>query len=91
MPIAIATRWNKSLNFSDFGQMFEYLLSDLICVKLNQAVKNIDLEFDVLAEQYSLEQLFDIYGEFQQSKQYLEQNVQSNLVLDQLCIRLMNL
>jgi len=91
MPIAIATRWNKSLNFSDFGQMFEYLLSDLICVKLNQAVKNIDLEFDVLAQQYSLEQLFDIYGEFQQSKQYLEQNVQSNLVLDQLCIRLMNL
>lgn len=91
MPIAIATRWNKSLSFNDFGQMFEYLLSDLICVKLNQAVKNIDLEFDVLAEQYSLEQLFDIYGEFQQSKQYLEQNVQSNLVLDQLCIRLMNL
>ncbi|WP_180053393.1 DNA polymerase III subunit delta' C-terminal domain-containing protein [Acinetobacter sp. YH12236] len=91
MPIAIATQWNKSLSFGEFGQMFEYLLSDLICVKLNQAVKNIDLDFNVLAEQYSLETLFKIYEDFQRAKQYLEQNVQSNLVLDELCIKLMNL
>ncbi|WP_180131216.1 DNA polymerase III subunit delta' C-terminal domain-containing protein [Acinetobacter sp. YH12072] len=91
MPIAIATKWNKSLSFGEFGQMFEYLLSDLICVKLNQAVKNIDLDFNVLAEQYSLEILFKIYEDFQRAKQYLEQNVQSNLVLDELCIKLMNL
>ena len=71
--------------------MFEYLLSDLICVKLNQTVKNIDLEFNVLAEQYSLEALFKIYEDFQQAKQYLEQNVQSNLVIDELFIKLMNL
>ncbi|MGQ8588286.1 hypothetical protein, partial [Klebsiella pneumoniae] len=45
MPLAIATKWNKSLSFGEFAQMFEYLLSDLICVKLNQTVKNIDLEF----------------------------------------------
>lgn len=91
MPMAIATKWNKSLSFGEFGQMFEYLLSDLICVKLNQAVKNIDLDFNVLAEQYSLETLFKIYEDFQRVKQYLEQNVQSNLVLDELCIKLMNL
>ena len=91
MPMAIATKWNKSLNFGEFGQMLEYLLSDLICVKLNQAVKNIDLDFNVLAEQYSLETLFKIYEDFQRAKQYLEQNVQSNLVLDELCIKLMNL
>ncbi|MFQ1044423.1 DNA polymerase III subunit delta' C-terminal domain-containing protein [Acinetobacter variabilis] len=91
MPMAIATKWNKSLSFGEFGQMFEYLLSDLICVKLNQAVKNIDLDFNVLAEQYSLETLFKIYEDFQRAKQYLEQNVQSNLVLDELCIKLMNL
>ena len=91
MPMAIATKWNKSLSFGEFGQMFEYLLSDLICVKLNQAVKNIDLDFNVLAEQYSLEILFKIYEDFQRAKQYLEQNVQSNLVLDELCIKLMNL
>ena len=41
MPMAIATKWNKSLSFGEFGQMFEYLLSDLICVKLNQAVKTL--------------------------------------------------
>lgn len=91
MPMAIATKWNKSLSFGEFGQMFEYLLSDLICVKLNQAVTNIDLDFNVLAEQYSLETLFKIYEDFQRAKQYLEQNVQSNLVLDELCIKLMNL
>ena len=91
MPMAIATKWNKALNFSDFAQMFEYLLSDLICVKLNQTVKNIDLEFNVLAEQYSLAALFKIYEDFQRSKQYLEQNVQSNLVIDELFIKLMNL
>ena len=91
MPMAIATKWNKSLSFGEFGQMFEYLLSDLICVKLNQAVKNIDLDFNVLAEQYSLETLFKIYEDFQRAKQYFEQNVQSNLVLDELCIKLMNL
>ena len=71
--------------------MFEYLLSDLICVKLNQPVKNIDLTLSALAEQYSLEALFDIYSDIQQSKQMTEQNVQSNLILDQLCIKLMNL
>ncbi len=53
-----------------FAQMFEYLLSHLICVKLNQTVKNIDLEFNVLAEQYSLEALFKIYEDFQRAKQY---------------------
>ncbi|SDY24522.1 DNA polymerase III subunit delta' [Acinetobacter kyonggiensis] len=91
MPMAIATKWNKALNFSDFVQMFEYLLSDLICVKLNQQVKNHDLDFTVLSEQYSLEFLFSIYADLQQSKQFIEQNVQSNLVLDQLCIKLMNI
>lgn len=90
MPMAIATKWNKALTFSDFSQMFEYLLSDLICVKLNQQLKNTDLDFSVLAERYSLETLFSIYADLQQSKQYIEQNVQTNLVLDQLCIRLMD-
>ncbi|NNH27165.1 DNA polymerase III subunit delta' [Acinetobacter terrestris] len=91
MPMAIATKWNKALSFSDFAQMFEYLLSDLICVKLNQQVKNPDLDLSVLSEQYTLEFLFTIYSDLQQSKQFIEQNVQSNLVLDQLCIKLMNI
>ena len=90
MPMAIATKWNKAMSFGDFSQMFEYLLSDIICVKLNQSIKNIDLDFGVLAEQYSLETLFGIYTELQQSKRFIEQNVQGNLVVDELCIKLMN-
>ena len=91
MPMAIATKWNKALSFSDFSQMFEYLLSDLICVKLNQAIKNLDLNFSDLPDQYNLESLFAIYTELQQSKKFIEQNVQANLVVDQLCIKLMNI
>ncbi|MFH7764658.1 DNA polymerase III subunit delta' [Acinetobacter sp. BSP-28] len=91
MPMAIATKWNKVLNFSDFAQMFEYLLSDLICVKLSQQVKNSDLDLSGLSEHYTLEFLFAVYSDLQQAKQYIEQNVQSNLVLDQLCIKLMNI
>ncbi len=91
MPMAISSKWNKELSFSDFTQMFEYLLADLICVKLDQHVKNIDIDFNVLAEQYSLEALFTIYSELQQAKKLIQQNVQGNLVVDQLCIKLMDI
>lgn len=90
MPMAIATKWQKALAFDDFSRMYEYLLADLICVKLSQPIKNIDLQLVQLAEHYSLEKLFDLYSDLQQSKQFIEQNVQTNLVLDQLCIKLMN-
>ena len=90
MPMAIATKWNKALSFSDFSQMFEYLLSDLICVKLNQSIKNSDLDFKLLEAQYSIEALFDIYAYLQQSKQMVDQNVQTNLIVDQLFIKLMH-
>jgi DNA polymerase III subunit delta' len=90
MPMYTATKWNKLLSFNDFGHMFEYLLSDLICVKLKQSIKNTDLDITALAEYYSLEALFQIYSDLQHAKQLIGQNVQSNLVLDELCIKLMN-
>ena len=90
MPMQIASKWNKLLSFVDFIQMFEYLLSDLICVKLNQLVKNSDLDFKLLEAQYSIEALFDIYAYLQQSKQMVDQNVQTNLIVDQLFIKLMH-
>lgn len=90
MPMQYASKWNKELNFLDFIQMFEYLLSDIICVKLNQSVKNIDLQFHPIAEQYDLETLFDLYENLQQFKQLVDQNVQTNLIIDQLFIKLMN-
>ena len=80
----------KELNFSDFMMLLEYLLGDLIRVKLNQPQKNIDLQFDQLAQNYNLESLFSLYEELQQSKRLVEQNVQTQLIIDQLFIKLMN-
>lgn len=90
MPLQFATKWNKELSFSDFLQMFEYLLSDIICVKLNQAVKNDDIDLSTIAEQYTLQNLFLIYEDLQKSKLKVDQNVQTNLIVDQLSIQLMN-
>lgn len=90
MPMQYASKWNKQLNFSELIVMFEYLLADLVAYKMEQNVKNSDLDFSLLAEQYQLEQLFDIYNDVHQAKQMVEQNVQSNLIVDQLFIKLMN-
>ncbi|ENU79978.1 DNA polymerase III, delta' subunit [Acinetobacter sp. ANC 3789] len=89
-PIRYATKWAKELNFAELQHLLEYLLSDLICVKLKQSVKNIDLDFTQLCDFYSLEALFDIYAELQQSKIMIQQNVQTNLVIDQMFVLLMN-
>ena len=89
-PLSIASKWSKELPFVDFMQMFEYLLADVVALKMQQHIKNNDLNFTAIAEQYSLDVLFKIYSELQEAKKMIEQNVQGNLVLDQLCIKLMN-
>lgn len=91
MPLFFSGKWQKELSFSDFIMLFEYLLGDLICVKLNQPQKNTDLDFDQLSSYYDLESLFNIYNELQQAKKLVEQNVQSQLIIDQLFITLMNI
>lgn len=91
MPLFFSGKWQKELSFSDFIMLFEYLLGDLICVKLNQSQKNTDLDFDQLSSYYDLESLFNIYNELQQAKKLVEQNVQSQLIIDQLFITLMNI
>lgn len=90
MPLHFATKWSKALSFADFIVMFEYLLGDVVAYKLNQSLKNSDLDFQALAECYHLEQLFALYADLQHYKQLLAQNVQSQLVLDQLFMQLMN-
>jgi len=75
MPLFFSGKWQKELSFSDFIVLFEYLLGDLICVKLNQPQKNTDLDFDQLSPYYDLESLFNIYSELQQAKKLVEQNV----------------
>lgn len=91
MPLFFSGKWQKELSFNDFIMLFEYLLGDLICVKLNQPQKNTDLDFDQLSPYYDLESLFNIYSELQQAKKFVEQNVQSQLIIDQLFITLMNI
>ncbi|PPC05951.1 DNA polymerase III subunit delta' [Acinetobacter pittii] len=91
MPLFFSGKWQKELSFSDFIMLFEYLLGDLICVKLNQPQKNTDLNFDQLSSYYDLESLFNIYNELQQAKKLVEQNVQTQLIIDQLFIILMNI
>ncbi|AQZ81663.1 DNA polymerase III subunit delta' [Acinetobacter calcoaceticus] len=91
MPLFFSGKWQKELSFNDFIVLFEYLLGDLICVKLNQPQKNTDLDFDQLIPYYDLESLFNIYSEVQQAKKLVEQNVQSQLIIDQLFITLMNI
>ncbi|ENX41683.1 DNA polymerase III, delta' subunit [Acinetobacter sp. NIPH 2100] len=90
MPLNYSNKWSKELNFSEFITMFEYLLADIVSLKLNQSLKNDDLDFNPLAEFYSLEALFTIYSDLQQKKLMVEQNVQTQLVLDELFIQLMN-
>ncbi|ENX58369.1 MULTISPECIES: DNA polymerase III, delta' subunit [Acinetobacter] len=90
MPLNYSNKWSKELNFSELITMFEYLLGDLISLKLNQSLKNNDLDFKSLVEFYSLEALFTIYSDLQQKKLMIEQNVQTQLVLDELFIQLMN-
>lgn len=90
MPMQYATKWNKELIFSEWMTLFEYLLSDIIALKLNQTLKNHDLDFTVLAAEYDLASLFDLYGQIVEFKQLAEQNVQTNLILDQIFIQLMH-
>lgn len=90
MPLHYSNKWAKELSFSEFLTMFEYLLGDLVSLKLNQSLKNDDLDFSQLVECYNLEQLFAIYSDLQQKKRMVEQNVQTQLVMDELFIQLMN-
>lgn len=90
MPLSYSSKWSKELSFSEFMTMFEYLLADLVAIKLNQSLRNKDLDLTQLAQLYDLESLFQIYSDLQQKKLMVEQNVQTQLVLDQLFIQLMH-
>ncbi len=90
-PLTLSTKWSKTLSLNDFLCLFEYLLADVIAYHLKQPIKNIDLNLDEISGEYSLENLFDFYAQLQKIKQMSEQNVQSNLMLDQLFMQLMKI
>ncbi|MCF8998108.1 DNA polymerase III subunit delta' [Acinetobacter nectaris] len=90
MLMKYSTKWSKELNFVEFEQMFDYLLSDLVAFKLGQKIRNIDLDFQKIATYYTLEQLFNIYQALQKAKHYTQQNVQTHLIIDDLFVLLLN-
>lgn len=91
MPMSYAQKWQKALNFAEFNMLLEFMVNDLIRYKLNQPIYNQDLQhLEQLISQLSLEYLFDFYQYIQSSKQAVEQNVQTQLFVENYFIRLMN-
>lgn len=89
-PLFYAQKWQKIMPFHDFNSMFEIILCDIIRNKLQQPIYNIDLDLQSLTQLLSLEQLFQLYDETQQSHIWLGQNVQTQLMMEQYFIRMMN-
>ncbi|MBF7683154.1 DNA polymerase III subunit delta' [Acinetobacter sp. B5B] len=88
--IRYATQWSKALSFIELCHMMQYLVADLIALKLNQQIKNIDLNFSDILPYYNLDTLFNISHKLQDSKIYMQQNIQSNLMIDALFVMLLD-
>lgn len=89
-PIKFANDWLKELDFKALMMMLRFNLRDMTAHKLQQAIKQSDLDIADLQQYYSLEQLFDLDKAFNQVPIQLGQNVQSALIFEQLCMQLMN-
>lgn len=89
-PIKFANDWLKELDFKALMMMLRFNLQDMTAYKLQQAIKQSDLDIADLQQYYSLEQLFDLDKAFNQVPIQLGQNVQSALIFEQLCMQLMN-
>ncbi|AOA57959.1 DNA polymerase III subunit delta' [Acinetobacter larvae] len=89
-PLQYASKWHKELSLADMLQLLSYIVADLVAMKLQQPPKNSDLDLTALAQQFELEKLFELYDQLQQAQQLSQQNVQSNLIIDQLFVQLMH-
>ena len=89
-PIKFSVNWLKQLEFKNVMLMLRYILQDLVAFKLQQPIKQTDLAIETLANYYALEELFAIYEQINKINQLTGQNVQSQLIFDELTMRLMN-
>lgn len=89
-PMKFSTHWMKQLDFRQVLFLLRYSVQDLVAIKLQQPVKQTDLQLEKLANDYSLEQLFAISEQINKITVLLAQNVQSQLIFDELTMRLMN-
>ncbi|GAA5006275.1 DNA polymerase III subunit delta' [Acinetobacter puyangensis] len=89
-PMLFSTQWSKQLDFRELLVMLRYLIQDCIALKLQQSVKQTDLQLGKLEKFYSLQQLFAIYAQINKINGMLLQNVQTQLIFDELTVQLMN-
>ncbi|KAA8735655.1 DNA polymerase III subunit delta' [Acinetobacter qingfengensis] len=90
-PMKFSAYWTKQMDIRDILVLLRYIVQDCIAYKLQQPMKQIDLNFDALQACYDLEQLFAIYAHINKIQIMLAQNVQAQLILDELTIQLMNI
>lgn len=88
--VGYANKWVKEIGFLELCHMMQYLLADMIALKLNQQIKNIDLNFSDILSYYDLNTLFNIFHKLQNSILYMQQNIQSQLMVDDLFVMLLN-
>lgn len=89
-PMRFANDWGKQLDFAVFSHLLRYLTQDCIAIKLGQALKQTDLAIEQLAQHYTLEQLFSFWQQIQTAVIMSQQNVQTNLLIDELVMQMMN-
>lgn len=90
-PIKFSTQWLKNLDFRDVLMLMRYLIQDIVALKLQQQVKQTDLPLKDLALHYNVQELFDLYAQINEIQRMQAQNIQSQLMFDELTIRLMNI
>lgn len=89
-PLQFAQRWLRLLDLESLRQIMAWHIQDLLSYKVQQPVRQSDLDWQALADQYELADLFKIWQYLLQIPQMQLQNVQSQLIADQLAMLLMN-
>lgn len=90
-PLQFSIQWHKQLDIDALRMLLQFHVQDCINYKLQQPVKQHDLQFEALAAQYTLAELFGIWQYGLSIGQMLAQNVQTQLIVDALAMRLMNI
>ena len=90
-PMVFAQKWYKQFNADTLTCILQSHVQDCIAIKLGQSVRQQDLDLAQLADRYALATLFEIW-QYSLSWHALQlQNVQFQLIVDELAMRLLNL
>ena len=81
-PIVLSQEWQKRLNLGEFLTLLQWMLRDIIALKLNQVPLQTDLNFINISQDFTLAKLFQIQHSLMQHIHNQQQNVQSGLMFD---------